>query len=377
MNILFAALAIFILYLIQRWLYEHMWNRNLSAKITYSRDTAVEGDEAALIEVVTNNKKLPLPALTVKFQTSRKLLFHDRQNSAVTDQYYRNDIFSMGSREKITRTLPFTCTHRGYYTIDQMALTCTDLLYIEKFSQIQDTFTQLYVYPKYVDIRRLLIPFNQLYGSLLTRRRYLEDPFEFRGIREYQPFDSMRSINWKAYARTKELKVNLYEYTASQEVCIFLDLENFGYANHYDIMEENIRLSATLSDMFISKGIPVSLKTNGCDCTSSLPVCVDAGTGASHQTRMLQSLARIDLAIPVKHLAFIIGDTLGNGGQPPCMIFISNRCYEDLMDLLSGIFSENDGCCLICTGHKEMFKEFTLPDLVREKTILWEVEHID
>ena len=59
MNILFAALAIFILYLIQRWLYEHMWNRNLSAKITYSRDTAVEGDEAALIEVVTNNKKAP------------------------------------------------------------------------------------------------------------------------------------------------------------------------------------------------------------------------------------------------------------------------------------------------------------------------------
>src|SRR5699024_2597808 len=113
------------------------------AAVTYSCETAVEGEDAALVEVVVNNKKLPLPALTVKFQTSRKLLFHDSQNSAVTDLYYRSDIFSLGSREKITRTLPFTCTHRGYYTITQMALTCTDLLYIEKFSKLQDNFTQL------------------------------------------------------------------------------------------------------------------------------------------------------------------------------------------------------------------------------------------
>ena len=377
MSILFAALALFILYLTQRPLYMRIWDRDLNAAVTYSRETAVEGEDAALVEVVVNNKKLPLPALTVKFQTSRKLLFHDSQNSAVTDLYYRSDIFSLGSREKITRTLPFTCTHRGYYTITQMALTCTDLLYIEKFSKLQDNFTQLYVYPRYVDIRRLLIPFNQLYGSLLTRRRFMEDPFEFRGIREYQPFDPMRSINWKAYARTQELKVNLYENTASQEVCIYLDLENFGYANHYDIMEENIRLAATFSDMFIAKGIPVSLKTNGCDCTSALPVCVDGGTGAGHQTRMLQSLARIDLELPVKHLSFTIRDTLAKGGQPPCMIFISNYCRDDLTDTLKDIFSGNEGCCLICTGHKDMFEGFNLPAEIAEKTLMWEVEHID
>ena len=72
----------------------------------------------------------------------------------------------------------------------------------------------------------------------------------------------MKSVNWKAFARTGELKVNLYEDTASQEVCILLNLENHGYVNHYDILEENIRLAATLSDMFIAKGIPVSLQTN-------------------------------------------------------------------------------------------------------------------
>ena len=36
----------------------------------------------------------------------------------------------------------------------------------------------------------------------------MEDPFEYRGIREYQPYDDMRSVNWKATAKTGDLKVN-------------------------------------------------------------------------------------------------------------------------------------------------------------------------
>lgn len=377
MNILFAALGIFILYLIQRKLYQRTWNKNLYVNMAYSKETAVEGEEAALVEVITNDKRLPLPALTVKFQTSRKLNFLNSENSSVTDLYYRSDIFSCGGKEKTTRTLPFSCTHRGYYTITSLALSCTDLLYIEKFTKIADTFTQLYVYPQYVDIRRLLIPFNQLYGAVLSNRRIFPDPFEFRGIREYQPFDPMKSVNWKAYARTGELKVNLYEDTASQEVRIYLNLENNGYVNHYDIMEENIRLAATLSDMFISKGIPVSLKTNGCDCISKLPIFVDAGTGAGHQTRILQSLARIDLTLPVAHLSAQALQDTAAGGQFPFVILISNYCREDFMSVAEDMAKSSEGCQLLYTYHKDMQNDFKPSGLLSQKTFFWEVEHID
>ena len=50
MNILFAALGIFILYLLQRNLYKRSWDKNLRVKLSYSRQTAVEGEEVALIE---------------------------------------------------------------------------------------------------------------------------------------------------------------------------------------------------------------------------------------------------------------------------------------------------------------------------------------
>ncbi|MBB5263080.1 uncharacterized protein (DUF58 family) [Catenibacillus scindens] len=377
MNIIFAAFGLFILYMIQKKLYQRNWNKNLNVTMAYSKETAVEGEEAALVEVLVNDKKLPLPALTVKFQTSSRLSFLNSENSSVTDLYYRSDIFSFNGREKITRTLPFTCTRRGYYTITQMALSCTDLLYIEKLTEIRDNFTQLYVYPRYVDIRRLLIPFNQLYGAILSKRRYFEDPFEFRGMREYQPFDSMRRVNWKAFARTGELKVNVYEDTSSQEVCIYLNLENNGYVNHYDIMEENIRLGATLSDMFISKGIPVSLKTNGCDCTSKLPIQVDAGTGAGHQTRLLQSLARIDLELPVRHLSEQIQKDLELGGQIPYIIYITNYCHDDMIKAVNAMARANDSFQMIYTYHRDMQDSFQVSPEILNKTMFWEVEHID
>ena len=377
MNILFAALGLFLLYELQRTIYRRYWNKGLGVSLSYSKATAVEGEEAALIEILTNDKKLPLPSLTVKFQTSRKLDFIHSENSAVTDLYYRNDIFSFHGMEKITRTLPFICTHRGYYTITQAALSCCDLFYRDKYSELRENFTQLYVYPRYVDIRRLLIPFNQLYGAILANRHFYEDPFEFRSIREYQPFDPMKSVNWKAFARTDNLMVNTYEDTASQEVCIYLNMENHGYVNHYDIMEENIRLAATLSDMFIAKGIPVSLKTNGCDCTSTLPVYVNAGTGAGHQTRVLQSLSRINLELPVSHMSAMIHEDLSSGALAPYTILISNYCQTDFMDAVYELFSSSNDGLMIYTYHADMHDNLVTDNMLARHTLYWEVEHID
>ena len=377
MNILFAALGLLLLYGLQRLIYRKHWNRGLSASISYSKQTAVEGEEAALIEVITSDKVLPLPNLSVKFQTSRNLKFLNSENSAVTDLYYRSDIFSFHGREKITRTLPFICSRRGYYTITETALSSTDLFFSEKYSQLNKNFTQLFVYPRYVDIRKLLIPFNQLYGSILAQRHFYEDPFEFRSIREYQPFDPMKAVNWKAFARTDELMVNTFEDTSSQEVCIYLNLENHGYVNHYDIMEENIRLAATLSDMFVSKGIPVSLKTNGCDCTSKLPVYVDAGTGANHQTRMLQSLARIDLDLPLTHLSQQMLADRNSGHMASYNIVISNYCQPDFCDEINHLAANKSDFLLLYTYHKEMYQNLQVSSALSKHVMYWEVEHLD
>ncbi len=58
MNILFAALALFLLYILQAAVYRKYWSRNLDIRLFYSKETCVEGEQANLVEVLTNNKRL-------------------------------------------------------------------------------------------------------------------------------------------------------------------------------------------------------------------------------------------------------------------------------------------------------------------------------
>lgn len=374
-SLIFAALGLYLLYRLQLHIYRKHWNRNLTVTMSFSHPAIIEDGEASLIEVVRNAKRLWLPCLTVKFQTSRNIHFIHNENSAITDLYYRSDIFSLKGMQQITRTLPFISRKRGYYTVTQIALSCQDLLMMEMYSEICEHFAWLYVYPRYVDMTRLYVPFNQLYGELLARRRIFEDPFEFRTIREYQPFDPMKAVNWKAYAKTGELKVNTFEDTASQEVFIIINLENHGYENHYDILEENIRLAATLTDMFISKGIPVALFSNGCDIIDKAPVYVNAGTSPGHLTTILQCLSRIDLNLPIAHLSHMIDGAFKDRTVKPFSIFISNYVQDDFLDALLPAFSDDANSWLIHTYHRQAVTEFGAP--IAAKTLYWEVEHID
>lgn len=111
------------------------------------------------------------------------------------------------------------------------------------------------MYPRMVDETRLEIPFQKIMGSVLSRKNLYEDPFEFRGIREYQPTDPMHKINWKVSARTDQWMVNLYDSTSAQEVVVLLDVEDETIWKFDAIHEEGIRLAAALVSRLLQNGI--------------------------------------------------------------------------------------------------------------------------
>lgn len=81
----------------------------------FSRKSTVRGESCELLETIENRKLLPLPVLKVKFQVSRQLAFEDAgTESSVTDQYYRNDVFSVRPYTRHIRSLRFTCKKRGF-----------------------------------------------------------------------------------------------------------------------------------------------------------------------------------------------------------------------------------------------------------------------
>ena len=141
-----GLIALF-LFALQKFVYQRLWNKQLTADIVFAEKHIFEGQTGQLKEIIENRKHLPLSMLKVKFQTDRHLLFEDTKGSRTTDQYYRNDVFQINGGEKITRTLPFTGGRRGYYTITTMDLVASDLFLTSLYVETFPVHTALYVYP--------------------------------------------------------------------------------------------------------------------------------------------------------------------------------------------------------------------------------------
>ncbi len=334
MIILSALLGVLFLYLLQNYLYNRFWMKNLSVDLGFSEESAVEGEELSLIETVMNRKWLPLPAIMVKFQTSRNLIFTDNENSKITDNYYRKDMMSMMMYQKITRTLMFRCSHRGYYTIKRVDVVCPDMFLSYERVIALDLDIRLYVYPKPVEADRIAAPFQKMLGTVLTRRYINEDPFEFRGIREYQPYDNLKAVNWKASAKTGSLKVNANNDTASQQVKIMLNMELDTIWIYEDIQEESIRLAATLAVMFINQGIPVSVSTNAKDMITHEVPDIPAGSGRNHIRTLMEIFARLDTSLKTDAFVPVLSQELMSATENDYLILISAYQKEDLRKLL-------------------------------------------
>ena len=120
MKLLFAFALAVILYFIQYHLYVRMWNRKLNVTIDFAEEIVEEGNQNVLIETIENKKWLPIPILQIKFATTKYFLFAREKTSAVTDQYYRNEFFSIMPYQRVVRELPFICGKRGCYRVNGM-----------------------------------------------------------------------------------------------------------------------------------------------------------------------------------------------------------------------------------------------------------------
>ena len=365
MSLIGIILGAFLLFYLQDRLYCRFWDKNLSVSLEFSRKAAVEGEECELCERVENRKLLPLPALKVKFQVSRELQFEDEEGvSSVTDQYYRNDVLSVRPFMRHVRRLRFRCKKRGYYWINGLDVVAGTLFLSGELPRSLESETRLYVYPRLwrsPEFSRLL---QRLNGEILSRRHMLEDPFEFRGIREYSPWDTMRDINWKATARTGDLKVNMKNYTAQKAVRIFVNLEDGAVMRHEELLEASIRMAAGAAADFLAQGIRTSVYTNGPDIVTGELVGMEAASASWHMETINRGLARIDLSKRAPSFVRSLKEAaLGQNEAAGTLftVFISSGAQEDFQELLEECVRQGTDFCWICPimehGEEKIRKE--------------------
>lgn len=332
LGILVVAL---LLYLGQKKVYQKVWHKNLRVRLSFQEEGIWEGQESTLSEIIENQKKLPLTMLKVKFQTDRHLLFMDTKGSRTTDKFYRNDIFHIGRMEKVTRVLRFTAGRRGYYTIREADLVASDLFLTAQYTAaIAIDHCSLYVYPKPFSHPEFRQSLKQLSGEVLAKRHLLEDPFEYRGIREYQPMDDLKSINWKATARTGEFKVNQKNYTAEKSVRIFINLEDTGILKKEDCVEASLQIATALLLLFLEQGMQVAVYCNGVDVLHNEPCMLEAGGGIRQREAVLRAFALIDTSKPVRSFSELFGSRLSEASGAIMTCIVSPNIYDDFASLI-------------------------------------------
>lgn len=243
--------------------YRLQWAKDISVKLWFDTDAVYAGQETKLYEKIENRKRMPIPVLEVGFHIRKEIDFIDVENTNVSDYLYKRDVFAVLGRQKITREIPVKCTKRGKYTASDADITTYTLLYRKHYSKKLQTTAQIYVYPKITDTSQIVTMCERLLGTQQCARRLYEDPFAFRTIRGYTTDDPMKSINWKASAKTGALMVNTFDSVQSQKAMIFLDVEDTGILKYEDLVEESIALAASVIRRLLRQNTEVGFVYNG------------------------------------------------------------------------------------------------------------------
>lgn len=296
-------LGLLLLVILWNMYYSTHWNHDLSVSLNFLQDYVYTGEQAQMTEQIENRKRLMLPVLEVSFHIDKKLTFLDCENTNVSDFVYKRDIFALLGYQRVTRKLTLNCPKRGCYRIDESWLTTFSMLHGRHFSTEAPADAELYVYAARVNVSDIVVTCERLMGNIQCAKRLLEDPFAFSSIREYTVTDPMKTINWKASARTGELMVNTFESTLTEKVMIYLDVEDAGIMKYEYLVEESISIAASLAQKLIARGMEVGISVNAynigfradansSDQTDSEIVTLEPAGGKKHLNSIEQMLAK-------------------------------------------------------------------------------------
>jgi uncharacterized protein (DUF58 family) len=116
------------------------------------------------------------------------------------------------------------------------------------------------------------------------------------GVREYRPEDGFRRIHWPATARTGELQVKIYQAVSTQVLVVCLNVATFPHfweGVYPALLEQLIKVTATLVYQSIQDGYSVGLISNGCLAHADQPFHIAPGRSPRQLAKLLQALAEV------------------------------------------------------------------------------------
>ncbi|MDX1906700.1 MAG: DUF58 domain-containing protein [Bacteroidia bacterium] len=127
--------------------------------------------------------------------------------------------------EQITLRYELRPVTRGVYAFGRLLIYVTGQLGLVQRRLVQEASREVPVYPSYIQMRKyqLLAISDRLSDVGVKKVRRIGHTSEFDQIKSYVGGDDVRTINWKATARSGSLMVNQYTDERAQHVYCLLD----------------------------------------------------------------------------------------------------------------------------------------------------------
>ena len=276
-----------------------VWTVAGARKLTVRRETpegAYEvGEQFGEHLEVTNDSFFGLPWVEVV----------DR--SAVPD-YDAGRAISLGGKKQRRWFSEGRFSTRGRFTIGPLRMTTGDPFGLFRRVQEVGGARTVVVYPRLVDIGRVIQGTAESAGDTVAVGRQVDTPPDSFGLREYSPDDGANRIHWPSTARLGRPMSRSFEKYEGADLMLVLDLSAavHGGKGLASTLESAVSLAASIAMAGINQG-----KSVGLVCNDAQGSVIDAAPGPTQLRRLLEFLAEaqadgtegFDTAVQAAYLA--------------------------------------------------------------------------
>ena len=246
--------------------------RRILQRVEYSRSLSRRvvawGGDVELSITVANRKWLPLMWLRVRddWPSAVKPIGFTLSASHRPDTETLTQALSVRWYQRVRRHYPGLCLERGVHSFGPARLQAGDPFGLTTTVQELDTRDEIVVLPKILDLPQGSAALGRPLAAAASRWSLARDPSSLIGIRPYRAGDPLKTINWRATARTSGLQTNELEPSAEAEVLILLNLRCFEFAWQGiapELMELLCVVAASVASALGEEDLAVGLRSNG------------------------------------------------------------------------------------------------------------------
>lgn len=295
----------------------------LAFERTLSRRVVSWGSELEITMSITNAKLLPLLWMRVRDEWPAGLEPLGFALTPVSHHGTQSFIQTVSLRwyERLRRRYRVRCPSRGLHRFGPVELEAGDPFGVAGVERTLEARAEFAVLPKVLDVPGLdLLTGHPLVEETVTHS-LAHDPAALRGIRPYRLGDPVRTINWRATARSGALHTNEFEPAGLAAVRLLLDvgvLHNAWQGIGGERTELLCVATASLATAFATRGFGVGLASNARLTRDWRVVDVEPAQGALAD--VLETLARVDLSTVRDFAQVLAAELADESSHADCVV---------------------------------------------------------